>query len=527
MRSWILLLASVAVVVSACAPKPVAVRPAPVDPALLLEAAHAQLAAGCLDCLIEAHRQYSALRADPTVGGRATAEAIRSSVLIAVREHELGLLDSGYLKAARQLLDLSPIIAADLTPFVDMGDVLVAGPSGPTRSVSLEAQTRALVALSQNQPRWAELLRSRMPGDRVASYFWLSLACGIYGTAVPDSNDRTPVVGDDIRAPLVAFKDAIACARNRREALQATVDAEPRFREAHFFQGLAALSGQPKPGESGGGPDLEGADQEFRAAYEWRQDWPALTLTIAGLALTEEDFARAFEFYDHTLVLVPRHAEALLGKIRALTYLQRHADAIAVADELLATGVNPGDARYWRALNEEQLDQHEQAWDDIELADKLLVNGDVPKLAGIIAINRRQLEVARQKLELALKRRASVCDTNYYLQLVHSELRDWTRAATVAGNCAACFDKEEAGLRRDIELFRTSKLPPARRDRQIARREQQIAANARMRATAWFNAAAASYNLGRREEARAFAQKLVGDQQFNERAQDLLSRLPQ
>ena len=124
-----------------------------------------------------------------------------------------------------------------------------------------------------------------------------------------------------------------------------------------------------------------------------------------------------------------------------------------------------------------------------------------------------------------MKRRATVCDTNYYLQLVHSELREWPQAASVAGDCAACFDKEEAGLRRDIELFRASKLPPERRDRQIAKREQMIASNARMRATAWFNAAAANYNLGRKDEARAFAEKLTGDQQLAARAQDLLNQL--
>ena len=61
MRHYAWLLASSAVVISACAPKTPAVRPAPVNPALLLESAHAQLAAGCLDCLIDAHRQYLAL----------------------------------------------------------------------------------------------------------------------------------------------------------------------------------------------------------------------------------------------------------------------------------------------------------------------------------------------------------------------------------------------------------------------------------------------------------------------------------
>jgi tetratricopeptide (TPR) repeat protein len=473
---------------------------------------------------MDAYHVYDTLRTDPSVGGVATAEAIRTATLIALREQELGLIDSAHLGRARQLAGASSQLASELSLVLDIAEALAAGPSGPTRGVAIEAQRLALVRLSQQQVAWAEWLRARMPGDRVATYLWLSLACGIYGSSIPGSGDRAPLA-DAAAVPLVAFKEAIACARNRNEALQAVVDAEPRFREAHFFQGMAALAGQTRPGVLGGAPDLEAADAEFRAAYEWRQDWPSLTLMIASTALTAEDFARAFEFYDRTLDLLPGHPDALLGQVRALTYLQRHAEAIAVTDALLAAGRHPGDARYWRALNEEQLGQHDQAWEDVELADTLLVNADVPKLAGIIAINRRELAVARQKLELALKRRAGDCQTGYYLQLVLSEQHDWDRAASVAGNCAACLDMEETSLRREIESLRSSKLSLDRRDRQIAKREQEIATNARMRATAWFNAAAASYNLGRREEARAFAERIADDPQFGTRARDLLMRL--
>jgi tetratricopeptide (TPR) repeat protein len=386
------------------------VKPAPVDPAVLLEAAHAQLTAGCLDCLLAAYAQYQGLRSDPKVGQAATAGVIRSAALIGLREHELGMSGSGHLKIARDVKDATALAAPEPTPIVELVEALVAGPSGRVRSSPIEAQSLALAELSKNQVQWAELLRSRMPGDRVAAYAWLTLACGIYGSAVPDSKEPAKVVADDVRAPLVAFKLATSCGiRERMETLDAAVAVEPRFKEAHFLQGLAALSGQAQRGAPAGPPDLEGADVEFRAAYEWRQDWPALTLAISNLALTFEDFERALEFYDHTLQLMPRYPEALIGRVRSLTYLLRHTQAIWTTDEMLAEGINPGDARYWRALNQEQLSQHDAAWDDIELAGKLLMNGDVPKLAGIIAVNRKQLEVARQQLELALKRFASPC----------------------------------------------------------------------------------------------------------------------
>lgn len=522
--AWALVL--LAAFLAACAPKaPAVVAPTGPTPSERLSAAHARLMAGCLDCLLDAYRDFLTLRDDPTVGGAATEAAIRSGMLISVREQELGLLDSGHLRSAHQMLDAAPLLAPELAPLAEMADVIVAGPAGPMRSVTLESQTLSMVRLSQSQKPWTELLRERMPGDRVAAYFWLSFACGVYGSQVAGSADRAAALGDAASVPLVAFKDTAACARGRVDVLQRLLGEEPRFGEVHFYLGLAALAGQPRPGAPGGTPDLEVADKEFRAAYEWRAHWPSVTIAIANTAMTAEDFDRALDFYGKTLLLVPGHADALLGRIRTLTYLTRHTDAIAATDELLATGRNPGDARYWRALNEEQLDEHDLAWEDVELAERLMVNPDVPKLAGIIAINRRQLDVARQRLEVSLKRRAD-CDTGHYLQIVLSEQREWDPAARVAGDSARCFDKEEAALRDEIARFQAANLAPERRDRQIAKREQQIAANARMRANCWFNAAAASFNLGRREDARGFAEQIADDQQFGVRARELLGRIP-
>src|SRR5690242_21908050 len=51
-----------------------------------------------------------------------------------------------------------------------------------------------------------------------------------------------------------------------------------------------------------------------------------------------------------------------------------------------------GDARYWRALNEAQLERFDAAWADIEESAKLMINADVPKLAGLIAYRRRSEE---------------------------------------------------------------------------------------------------------------------------------------
>ena len=46
-----------------------------------------------------------------------------------------------------------------------------------------------------------------------------------------------------------------------------------------------------------------------------------------------------------------------------------------------------------------------------------------------------------------------------------------------------------------------------------------------MRAACWFNAAAAHFNVGARDQARVYAEKVVDDERFGDRARDLMSRL--
>jgi tetratricopeptide (TPR) repeat protein len=278
-------------------------------------------------------------------------------------------------------------------------------------------------------------------------------------------------------------------------------------------------------GQTGRPPDLDAADARLRAAYEWRQDWPTLTLAIANVAMSAEDFARAFDFYSRTLDMSADDADALAGLIRALTYSNRHDEAIAAADRLLASGRNPGEAHYWRAMNLARLKRDDAAWTDVEEASRSLANADVPKLAGILAINRRDFDVARQRLELALVRRRTDCETAFYLQSVLAEQRDWEATARLAADAGTCFDTEESSIQQELATIRASLMTAERRARLIARREQQLASDARMRATAWFNAAAANFNLSRTDEARRYAEKVADDAFFGERARSLLERL--
>src|SRR5439155_6223716 len=154
---------------------------------------------------------------------------------------------------------------------------------------------------------------------------WFAFNCTYGGP----TNDAVAGFFDAVPAwretPLVQFRGA-TCGAIRTPALQALLDADPRFVEITYFLGLQAiLRGS-----------LDEADTFFQRAYAWRPRWPAVTYSLANLSMTVEDFERAAQFYDRTLELVPDHADAMLGKIRALTYLGRYPDALAAADALLA-----------------------------------------------------------------------------------------------------------------------------------------------------------------------------------------------
>src|SRR5262249_44316362 len=118
--------------------------------AVRMAAAEAELHAGCLDCLERALAQYLSLRFDQIVGPMATQSAARAAILIAVRENELGLLDSGRLQQARGLV---PSPSESLSVLVEAADALSSKPRGTSRSPSTDAENRASVAISRNQGR--------------------------------------------------------------------------------------------------------------------------------------------------------------------------------------------------------------------------------------------------------------------------------------------------------------------------------------------------------------------------------------
>jgi tetratricopeptide (TPR) repeat protein len=509
---------------SACAhPKP---GPPPDLHSARLAAADAQVRAGCLDCLVAAYREYEALRSMPPAAVRATAGVVRSAALIALRERELGMVDEGYLQRARDAAAAMPDAAAPLVGLLDVIDATAAASVGagrPTSDVDLERMR----INREKRVVWTDMLREAAGTELAAAYTWMSFVCG-------SSDIRNTLSRDAILTPAAPFSDApivqyrtALCAMPQppgspprqdpfdQEKLAALQTAEPRFHEIDNARGQSLLARRK----------LDDADVAFEQARLWHPAWPTLTLAIANVAMTAEEFERALAMYEETLKYEPKAVDALLGKVKTLTYLGQHEEAIATVDVLIAERWYVGDGRYWRALNETQLERYDQAWEDIELANKLLLNAEVPKLAGIIAYRRTERDVSKMKFDLSRTRNPKDCETGHYLGLVLAELKDWTRTAEVSTATAQCLQTAVEEWRKEIASIQASDDPPQRKQRKIAKREQSIVTAGRWTITSWFNTAVAYYNLARPSDARAFAEKVVDDEQFGERARELVALL--
>jgi tetratricopeptide (TPR) repeat protein len=505
---------------SAAKPRPPAIVPDTRTPVRLAEADRL-VRAGCLDCLVAAFAEYDLLRAIPAARVAATAGAIRAAGLVALREREIGHLDHGYLRRARELLTATPDASDSFAGLLVVIDAMPYTGSGASRAPTSDLDLDRMRRLRINADGWRARLLELAPTDELAAYTYLSFICG---NTPPQSQTR-----DDIVAPvgalrdttLIAFKRAI-CRTVDSPAIRKVLTEEPRFLEVKYFEALVDVGEAPRLGLAS---KLDDADKLFDEMYAWRKEWPALTHSIANIAMTSEEYARAITFYDHTLELEPNAVDAMLGKIRALTFTGRHLEAIATADRLLTQNWFVGDTRYWRALNLAELERYDEAWTDIEAAAKLVVNGDVPKLAGLIAYRRRQFELSRDRFQLSIARNKDDCETHFYLGMVLAELASWERTAEILANAAKCLQANEERFLLEIESIRASSDPPARKEAKIKRREQYIAKGRREIATSFYNVAVASYNLQRAAEARSYAERVLDDEQFGARAKEILSRV--
>jgi tetratricopeptide (TPR) repeat protein len=314
-------------------------------------------------------------------------------------------------------------------------------------------------------------------------------------------------------APLVRYEIAL-CDTRDQQRLTMLQSAHPRFREIEYPLALGDI----------GRIQLDPAEEHLTAALAWRGRWPSALVRLAATKLTEEDFESALELDERALALVPRYAQAMLGRVQALSELGRHEEAITRCSELLQTDNYPGDAFYWRAWNENALDRLDAAWRDVAEAERSWKNSDVIMLAGLISYKRGQLDVAKSKFAGVLAIDAARCDALFYLAAVYGDLESWLASAEGYDGAALCLETARTRLAQEIERLQQSGGRPERVAQQVARREADRATALSMQQQSWFNGAVANLRLGRNDAARQLAEKVLDDARFGERAREILAQ---
>ena len=268
---------------AACAPK----KPVPPLPDLhareRLAEADKNLLAGCYDCMAAAFREYDALRQIPTTAEAGASGAVRSAVLLALRERELGMLDSGYLARARELLLVSPNVPVWLARIADVVDAVSfasIGAGHPTTDADLERGR----TMRTNYAAWTTMLRESAEYDEAAAYVYLSLACNASETRDLSKDKILEPTATFADTPLLVYRSAL-CHGTDGAKLRGLLDADARFVETAYT--LGSLETSPRFGVvRTGGQALDAAAAWYQRAYEWHSRWPTLTIVMANLYMT-------------------------------------------------------------------------------------------------------------------------------------------------------------------------------------------------------------------------------------------------
>ena len=563
-----------------CSAAPPPVLPDPMDAVReQLALAHGLTLRGCYRCLIEARDLYDDLARQGFETDEGAAGLLRTTLLIGMREREMGLPGGGTFERAAALVGLdvaaaqeaaeareaaeaegrsaareagdarepagaaespeSAREAGEAAEAAEAGEGAATGgaaPAGPEWETFLqiaattlwqdvgvpkdlsEENVYARAIADRDRDAWNAVLQPLVPADPLAAYLYLSLNCTSEWLAEqPPELAEVLAAHDD--AVYVRYRQAL-CA-NEQVALASVQTIEPRFTEMEFFLGQHAL-------EQGRGPqqgDVALAEFHYQRTLEEWPEWPAPALALGEVARTIEDYEASLPFYDATLGLVPEQRDALLGRAQSLSYLDRNAEAVPLLDRLIEMGRwYLAEAHFWRAYNRFNLGDIEGARDDAATSIGHRPDAQSYALSGQIALVQRRLDDARTDLETALDINPQYCYAAFHLGRVHIEEARWIETASAFSRAALCFRENAGQLEGALaELEQDPTVAEDRRARLVERRTADLAVVRRQAASSFYNAALGYYNDGVLRLARRYA-RIAGDHElFAERATRLIA----
>jgi len=495
-----------------------AARVPPVSPSVVtdLAAADALMHAGCYQCLERALAIYERVAEMPRAPSAARHGAFDTAVLLAVRAKELGIPTEPFFRRARRhAASLPAPTAPDLAPDVYLESVeLFAGElSGLDPDVRQQRNERLRRAAAPDVPRPApRLALGEAPAtDLVAAYLSLAIDCE-EARARRDVN-AAAVLARHGDSPLIRFRLTLCAVGGKAPGSLREEDA--RWLDALFFEGRAELARRAAA-------DVGKAVELFASAHDAFPASLAITLALGNAQNMLSEYDAALINFDAVLAETPTHREAALGRTMSLSYLSRHAEAIAEATRIIELGTwLIGDAYYWRAWNRFQLKELDTAWADIEQASKLNVDTSVFTLAGFIAYARKELDVAVNRFDRAFALDATNCEAVWAAGLVHVDQQAWGEAAPKFSRGMTCFVSAATQTEREMAEIERTTYAEALKAKRIAAAQKRIETSRFRGAQSAFNAAQCYLRLGQKVLALTHADAAAEHAQLKEKAVSL------
>jgi tetratricopeptide (TPR) repeat protein len=483
-----------------------------------LRDADALAARGCHACLVDALAIYQRLTPrDPTLRAQVDRRVFRTSLLLALREKEIGLSAQAHLDRARRFADADGT-AADRER-LDLADRLPWVATGQVREVSMQ-QSQRLSAL--NDRIVARLTRAPLAGsDDPELDAYLDLSCFCTGRfRIEPARTLASFIPPGKSSPLLEYR-AGACNVTEHASLDAVLAAEPRFVETVFFIGRVKRDMSMRGA-------LRAVNREavdaFTRAHQAFPDSAAITMEMAGMVRVRSP-RDALPLYDDVVARVPGLHEAWFGKGLCESYMGRHDAAVATLTHLIDMGQwLTGDALYWRAWNRHQLKQLETAQQDVERAKTLLYNTELFALAGIIAHDRQQFDAARTDLLRALEISSRNCAAAWYLGLTNAAQERWAPSGSAFEQAGACYLLDADDARRSLTQAEALEESDGRVE-QIASARAALEESLRQEALSAYNA---GYGLVRAQDtarARPLLERARQHADVRARADELLTWL--
>ncbi len=440
----------------------------------------------------------------------------KTALLLAIRENELFIIGDEYLIKALDLIDSYP----ELSEFSSCAAIVIfssrRGTGIPRRGLRgqynrdeyYEWTKKNIVPLNAD-------LKDKAETDVFFAYFYLSLNAD-FPFNISEEEDFFRFLLLFPNSPLIQYKLSIF-AKFDQKLMEALLQNEPEFFEAHFFLGDMSLNL---------GNTLT-AEKSLLQAYEFIPSSISVLTRLTKIHFFLEEFDLSLEYNEKILSLAPEYRDSLLGKAICLGYLGRHEEALDILNKLIELGMYlMGESHYWLAWNQHELGQLEPAWENVKRASHYLIGHyEVHSLAGVIAFDMSNIEASEEQFNKALWLHKGDCEASFFLGKIYALRSEWKQSGIQFENAALCNAGMERAFQKKIKELEDSTLNPSRKEKHITKKRIQMKKVQVIKATAFYNAAAGYFNIGQNDKALELAQNARGSKTLKPKVDELINKI--